>query len=245
MNYDTFTSFNTRFLQDFQDLCAYIIKKKKKRYQTKNPVLLEWNNKINLVKNPQKGGINMQKLVKNVSLAAIVFMLLGVNSYSQNRSSSFFVDTANVYPQDENSDYFFIDTANPNRFVYLVVNSTLFQQAFNKEDSAFVIRTTISGLLVPQKKCFICPNKPSKSGLYWVLYADDRYIYKGRIKKNNELYTKYNPIKDSNDEMQSAKIKGKKKLFCWAKQEIDKGLMVSVIAKNRTTYYVKSYSIVL
>jgi hypothetical protein len=79
---------------------------------------------------------------------------------------------------------------------------------------------------------------------YFVLSADDMYIRYAFLRKSDYgIYAKYIPIQkdDNNMVITFRRTETQKKLLYWVKQEIEKGLIVSIIGKNRRTYICKSF----
>jgi hypothetical protein len=85
-------------------------------------------------------------------------------------------------------------------------------------------------------------NEEGEKG-YFVISCDDEYIYSGILKENNnELYAKYNPMKeDSKDIYPVIKTKNYKEFQNWIIQEMNKGAIISITGTQKT-YIAKSFS---
>jgi len=88
-------------------------------------------------------------------------------------------------------------------------------------------------------------NSDEKKG-YYILSSDDRFInYAFLTKKDNrELYAKYNPVGKDNSSSLSSVIRTirENKLMRWVRQEMKKGLIVSIGSRNGLTYIGKSFT---
>jgi len=81
-----------------------------------------------------------------------------------------------------------------------------------------------------------------KNKEYFIISCDDKYIYYGFLKEaNSELYAKYNPVSEDN---QNIRIKNYRKLHYWLIQELNKSSTISIIGDEKETYISKSFGVI-
>lgn len=84
---------------------------------------------------------------------------------------------------------------------------------------------------------------PDEKKAYFIFSSDKKYVNYAYIKDTErELYAKYNPMKEDNNESISFSLNHDKNFMKWVEKEMNKGRIVSMGCKNKRKYICKSFN---
>ena len=163
----------------------------------------------------------------------IIFMFLVstiITSCSQKRE---FLPKESVYFSIEDTAYNYENRTYPIK----LINKPPFKQAVYR-DATELLRLI---MLINAYYSSLRKSIENTKG-YFVISCDDKYIYHGFLKENSDMYNKYNPAKEENQDIHPiVRLKNTSKLYNWAVQELNKGLTISIIGNKEGTYSGKSF----
>ena len=123
-------------------------------------------------------------------------------------------------------------------YPFTLTDNPPFKNAIFRDDCEFLHQMRLVVIRLWRQEA---DNLPEEKKGYYILSAENRYINYGFLtKEEGELYAKYNPENDMKSNFSFSK-RQYGKLIHWVKQEMDKGMKVSIGSKNQKTYVAKSF----